>query len=205
MRRPWPPFSISLRGLVKAHRHGQITQVSDPDHEVSDPDHCLSLRLRIKTRMSFIATCFPAPRHESKSNFDSIPSVAYWTSQRISAGKGRKTMKMFPRLGTLAALIALAFLFNPDVTHAQNSQGCAWPIEWSAEGIGNWAIPDTYARWWVMPFDNYQTMTIKGTYPNARFFSWPPITRMIRRWEPASLANFTMSKSPLIRAATTRS
>jgi hypothetical protein len=62
-------------------------------------------------------------------------------------------------------------VIHPGGTRAQNSQGCAWPIEWSAEGIGNWAIPDTYARWWVMPFDNYQTMTIKGTYPNARFFS----------------------------------
>ena len=82
-----------------------------------------------------------------------------------------ETMKASRRIGVLVGLMALAFLFNPDVTLAQNSQGCAWPIEWSAEGIGNWAIPDTYARWWVMPFDNYQTMTIKDTYPNARFFS----------------------------------
>jgi len=81
-------------------------------------------------------------------------------------------MKVFTRTIILVCLMALAFLTNPDVARAYNSQGCAWPIEWSAEGIGNWAIPDTYARWWVMPFeDNYQTMTIKGAYPNARFFS----------------------------------
>jgi hypothetical protein len=81
-------------------------------------------------------------------------------------------MKAFTRIGALVGLMALAFLISPGVTRAQNSQNCAWPIEWSAEGIGNWAIPDTYARWWVMPFDNnYDTMTIKGTYPNARFFS----------------------------------
>ena len=28
------------------------------------------------------------------------------------------------------------------------------------------------ARCWVMPFDNYDTMTIKGTYLNARYFSF---------------------------------
>lgn len=32
--------------------------------------------------------------------------------------------------------------------------------------------PDTVARYWGMPFDNYDTMTIKGTYPNARYFSF---------------------------------
>jgi hypothetical protein len=80
-------------------------------------------------------------------------------------------MKAFARIGFVGFLVALALLITPSDTRAQNSHGCAWPIEWSAEGIGNWAIPDTYARWWVMPFDNYQTMTIKGTYPNARFFS----------------------------------
>ena len=34
--------------------------------------------------------------------------------------------------------------------------------------------PDGAARYWVMPFDTtqYQTMTIKGTYPNIRYFSF---------------------------------
>ncbi len=81
-------------------------------------------------------------------------------------------MKPFARIGIPAVLVALAMLVSPSAARAQNSRGCAWPLEWSPEGIGNWAIPDTYARWWVMPFDNYQTMTIKGTYPNARFFSF---------------------------------
>lgn len=34
-------------------------------------------------------------------------------------------MKVFTRLGTLAAVMALAFLFNPDILRAQNYRGCA--------------------------------------------------------------------------------
>jgi hypothetical protein len=33
--------------------------------------------------------------------------------------------------------------------------------------------PDTLSRYWVMPFEQqYQTMTIKGAYPDARYFSF---------------------------------
>ena len=33
--------------------------------------------------------------------------------------------------------------------------------------------PDGAARYWIMPFDTqYETMTIKGTYPNIRYFSF---------------------------------
>ncbi len=80
-------------------------------------------------------------------------------------------MKVFTRLATLAAVMALAFLFNPDILRAQNDRGCAWPIELSPEGFGNMLGPEQLARYWVMP-DNYDTMTIKGTYPHARYFSF---------------------------------
>lgn len=81
-------------------------------------------------------------------------------------------MKLF-RIGLCAGLIALAFLSSPDVARAQNSRSCAWPIELSPEGIGNTLGPDNLARYWAMPFEKqYETMTIKGTYPNARYFSF---------------------------------
>jgi hypothetical protein len=81
-------------------------------------------------------------------------------------------MKVFTRLGTLAALMTLAFLFNPDILRAQNYRNCAWPLGFSSEGSGDTLAPDTASRLWNMPFDNYDTMTIKGTYPNARYFSF---------------------------------
>jgi len=72
-----------------------------------------------------------------------------------------------------ASLIALAFLGNPDVARAQNSRNCAWPIEVSPEGYGNVLLPDNSARYWLMPFENEpREMVIKGTYPNARYFSY---------------------------------
>jgi len=84
-------------------------------------------------------------------------------------------MKGLTRIGILMGLGVLAFLINPDVTRAQNSnsRGCAWPIEMSPEGTANVQAPDAAARYWVMPFDTtqYKTMTIKGTYPNIRYFS----------------------------------
>jgi hypothetical protein len=42
------------------------------------------------------------------------------------------------------------------------------------EGPANVRFLDGAARYWVMPFDTtqYQTMTIKGTYPNIRYFSF---------------------------------
>jgi len=84
-------------------------------------------------------------------------------------------MKTFTRIYILAGLMALAILINPVVTHAQNynDRGCAWPLLLSPEGPANVQGPDSAARYWIMPFDTtqYQTMTIKGTYPNARYFS----------------------------------
>ena len=93
-------------------------------------------------------------------------------AEKIGDGKGKK-MKAFTRIGILAGLLALAFLINPDVTRAQNSRNCAWPIELSPEASGNDLAPEYVARYWVMPFEpQYDTMTIKGTYPSARYFSF---------------------------------
>ena len=81
-------------------------------------------------------------------------------------------MKIF-KAGFLAGLMVLAILITPGVTGAQNSRGCAWPIELSPEGYGNATGPETLARYFVMPFDtHYDTMTIKGIYPGARYFSY---------------------------------
>jgi hypothetical protein len=85
-------------------------------------------------------------------------------------------MKMSTRLSILAVIMAFVFLINPNVTSAQNynSRGCAWPLVISPEGSGNIQGPDGAARYWLMPFDTaqYKTMTIRGTYPNVRYFSF---------------------------------
>ena len=83
-------------------------------------------------------------------------------------------MRSLTRIGILMGLVAVPFLINPDVTRAQkyNYRGCAWPIELSPEGAANVQGPDSFARYWAMPFDTqYDSMTITGTYPNARYFS----------------------------------
>jgi hypothetical protein len=81
-------------------------------------------------------------------------------------------MKVFARISILGCLMALAFLTNPHVGRAQNIRNCAWPIEFSPEGFGNMVIPETFARDFLIPFDKeHETMTIKGTYPNVRYFS----------------------------------
>jgi hypothetical protein len=87
-------------------------------------------------------------------------------------------MKVFTRLGALAALVALAFLVNPGATRAQyihefNHRACAWPLEMSPEGVANFQFPDNSARYWIMPFDShYETMTIRGAYPRIRYFAF---------------------------------
>lgn len=78
-------------------------------------------------------------------------------------------------LSRFAGLIALALLSNSNVAHAQDFRNCdcAWPIELSPEGYGNATGPESLARYFLIPFDTqYDTMTIKGTYPNARYFSF---------------------------------
>lgn len=84
-------------------------------------------------------------------------------------------MKTLTRIGFFGSLMALAFLLNPRIVRAQdfNSRGCAWPLILSPEGSGNFQGPDAAARYWLMPFDpKYRTMTIKGIYPNIRYFSF---------------------------------
>lgn len=87
----------------------------------------------------------------------------------------KKTMKGSTWIGIFGSLMALTFLLNPPVVRAQdfNHRGCAWPLMFSPEGSGNVQAPDRAARYWIMPFDpQYTTMTILGTYPNIRYFSF---------------------------------
>ncbi len=84
----------------------------------------------------------------------------------------RLTLNAF-RMGVFAVLVALAFWSAPDIARAQNVLNCAWPIEFSPEGYGNMVLPETFARDFVIPFDTTsETMTIRGTYPDARYFSF---------------------------------
>lgn len=80
-------------------------------------------------------------------------------------------MKIF-RTGIFAGILALAFSVHSESARAQFSN-CAWPIEFSPEGYGNFLGPDDQARYWLLPFDKqYDTIVIKGFYPNARYFSF---------------------------------
>lgn len=84
-------------------------------------------------------------------------------------------MKTSTWIGIFGCFMALALLLNFQVVHAEdfNYRGCAWPLELSPEGSGNVQGPDGAARYWLMPFDpQYEKMTIKGTYPNIRYFSF---------------------------------
>jgi hypothetical protein len=72
------------------------------------------------------------------------------------------------------ALVAIVCLVSPGFSQAQEYPSCAWPIEASPLGAGNFTSPDTYARYWWMPFqaDGEASMIIEGSYPNARYFSF---------------------------------
>ncbi len=74
--------------------------------------------------------------------------------------------------GTLQVLSALAMLQFP--VRAQNLPLCSWPLETTGSGITNVAYPDTNATYWTMPFDGerWKSVVIKGSYPQARFFSF---------------------------------
>lgn len=70
-------------------------------------------------------------------------------------------------------LVAVILALSPRIAAAQPSSTCAWPFEITPHGAGNWAWPDTIARYWAMPFDaQYVQMTIHGTYPIARYMSF---------------------------------
>lgn len=73
------------------------------------------------------------------------------------------------------SVAALASFYSPDKVAAQPlpTSSCAWPLAWTASGLGNWLFPDTGNRWWYMPIDpQWESLTITGTYPKARFFSF---------------------------------
>lgn len=76
--------------------------------------------------------------------------------------------------GALLTLAAFLFSMMPLTGVAQTYPACAWPIEASPESNGNLTFPDTFARYWWMPFEagELAAMTITGTYPNARYFSF---------------------------------
>lgn len=83
----------------------------------------------------------------------------------------------------MKALLALGFVIvsllgTPGISAAQQAKAlptpsCAWQFEWTAFGLGNWLWADTANRWWYMPIDpSWKQLTITGTYPKARFFSF---------------------------------
>jgi hypothetical protein len=52
--------------------------------------------------------------------------------------------------------------------------GCAWPVE-STPALANEAGPDPNATYWTTPFkigSSFRSVTIRGTYPTARFMSF---------------------------------
>ena len=81
-------------------------------------------------------------------------------------------MKRFKTLCSGAA-VALAALALPAGALAQNAYNCAWPLNLSPKGSGNFLAPDDAARYWAMPFPKGRTtMKIQGRYPNVRYFSF---------------------------------
>jgi hypothetical protein len=110
---------------------------------------------------------------------------------RLSAGDAMKMLSNW----FFSGLLALAWLINPDLALAQpplpQLSQCAWPIEFSPEGYGNFLAPDEQARYWIVPFDtNYDTMKIEGSYPNARYFSfvvYDTSTNAKASWQPVSV------------------
>jgi hypothetical protein len=72
-----------------------------------------------------------------------------------------------------AVLGALLVALAPADARAQNLRNCAWPVELSPEAYGNFLAPEFLARYWLMPFDEQvDAMTIRGTYLDARYFSF---------------------------------
>jgi hypothetical protein len=69
--------------------------------------------------------------------------------------------------------VAMVLAVSPRIAAAQSSSACAWPFEITLHGAGNFAWPDTTARYWLTAFDSqYVQMTIHGTYPTARYMSF---------------------------------
>ena len=51
---------------------------------------------------------------------------------------------------------------------------CSWPVESTGQGFLNVATQDTNTTYWFMPIDTsrWKSVTIHGTYPNARLFNY---------------------------------
>ncbi len=51
---------------------------------------------------------------------------------------------------------------------------CSWPVESTGQGFLNVATQDTNTTYWFMPIDTsrWKSVTIRGTYPNARLFNY---------------------------------
>jgi hypothetical protein len=74
--------------------------------------------------------------------------------------------------GIAKFVIIIAGLSSAAVS--QNLPVCSWPLETTGTGVTNVAYPDTNATYWTMPIDTarWKTVTITGTYPQSRFFSF---------------------------------
>ncbi|HKP67307.1 MAG TPA: hypothetical protein VJX31_11820 [Casimicrobiaceae bacterium] len=87
-------------------------------------------------------------------------------------------MRGFRRLHA-AAFACLTFVaFDSAAAPRVDPTLCAWPVETAGTGLTNVAYPDKNATYWTMPLDRsrWQSMTIKGTFPRARFFSFVSYT-----------------------------
>lgn len=84
-----------------------------------------------------------------------------------------------PARSCAAALAAVALALPVTVAASRQAVAqtlptptCAWGLQWTAFGLGNWLFPDTGNRWWYMPIDPaWGDLKISGVYPKARFFS----------------------------------
>lgn len=76
-------------------------------------------------------------------------------------------------LSWVSAVAGLLLVTGPVPGGSASAGGCAWPTEISPEAL-NVALPDTNARYWVMPFTVYpdREITVTGTYPDDRYISF---------------------------------
>lgn len=79
------------------------------------------------------------------------------------------------RVGAVLATLALATLATlvPVVPVSAAAPGCAWPTEVGAQAA-NIALPDSNARYWVMPFQVRagREITVTGAFPDTRYASF---------------------------------
>jgi hypothetical protein len=102
--------------------------------------------------------------------------------ERLMATHGSGLLR--PGIVCLSATLALASALWSPAVHSQSADGgsadaaqrlpCAWPLEDTGKGLSNAFDPDTDATYWLMPVDSsrWQSMSVSGQYPAARFFSF---------------------------------